>query len=482
LPPSTTDDRAVGAPGVSPLGGTVRAVVVVAAGSGTRLAQGRPKAFVEVAGRSILARSLEAVFASDVPTHVVVVVPADLVDEATALVHGVAGVAADHVTVVVGGDTRQQSVALGLAVVAPAVRTVLVHDCARPFTPTAQFDLVAETVESTGHGVVPGLPVTDTIKKVAAGGAGRVVGTVDRSELVAVQTPQGFPRAELDDAYAAAVGTPVAGAAEAALVTEFTDDAALFAAAGHEVVVVAGDPAAFKITTSWDLRRAETLVAERAADSAAAGPVAAAPVAAAGPRVSADRLRTGLGVDVHAFDAAEPLHRGLLHCAGAAGLAGHSDGDAVAHAIVDALLSAAGLGDIGSVFGTSDPRFAGAGGEVFLTAALERLTHAGFDVVNVAVQVIGNRPRVGARRLEMEARLMEAVGAAVSVSATTTDGLGFTGRGEGVTAIATALVSVVEPRERTAPPRGPSAADPQDQTGQTDQPDQPDTTETDRSA
>jgi 2-C-methyl-D-erythritol 4-phosphate cytidylyltransferase/2-C-methyl-D-erythritol 2,4-cyclodiphosphate synthase len=460
LPPSTTDDRAVGAPGVSPLGGTVRAVVVVAAGSGTRLAQGRPKAFVEVAGRSILERSLEAVFASSVPTHVVVVVPAALVDEATALVRGVAGVAADHVTVVVGGDSRQGSVAAGLAAVAPDVRTVLVHDCARPFTPTGQFDLVAETVEATGHGVVPGLPVTDTIKKVSAGGAGRVVGTVDRSELVAVQTPQGFPRAELDAAYASAGEAPV---------VEFTDDAALFAAAGHEVVVVAGDPAAFKITTSWDLRRAETLVAERAGGSSAAD----------GVRAAADRLRTGLGVDVHAFDADEPLHLGLLHFPGEAGLAGHSDGDAVAHAVVDALLSAAGLGDIGSVFGTSDPRFAGASGEVFLTAALERLTHAGFDVVNVAVQVIGNRPRVGARRLEMEARLIEVVGAPVSVSATTTDGLGFTGRSEGVTAIATALVSVVEPRERTAPPRGASTTAAGDQTDQTDQ---PDTTETDRSA
>ena len=185
---------------------------------------------------------------------------------------------------------------------------------------------------------------------------------------------------------------------------------------------------------------------------------------------------------MHAFDADEPLHLGLLHFPDEAGLAGHSDGDAVAHAVVDALLSAAGLGDIGSVFGTSDPRFAGASGEVFLTAALERLTHAGFDVVNVAVQVIGNRPRIGARRLEMEARLIEVVGAPVSVSATTTDGLGFTGRGEGVTAIATALVSVVEPRERTAPPRGTSTTGTGDQPDQTDRPDQTDTTETDRSA
>jgi 2-C-methyl-D-erythritol 4-phosphate cytidylyltransferase/2-C-methyl-D-erythritol 2,4-cyclodiphosphate synthase len=478
LPPSTTDDRAVGAPGVSSLGGTARAVVVVAAGSGTRLAQGRPKAFVEVAGRSILARSLETVFVSAVPAHVVVVVPAALVAEATALAHEVAGVAADHVTVVVGGDTRQASVAAGLAVVAPGVRTVLVHDCARPFVPARQFDLVAESVEATGHGVVPALPVTDTIKKIDAGGAGRVVGTVDRSELVAVQTPQGFPRAELDAAYAAAEA-------------EHTDDAALFAAAGHEVVVVAGDPAAFKITTTWDLRRAEALVAEGAATAATGtADLDAARPSAGGARAAAERLRTGLGVDVHAFDPAEPMHLGLLHFPGEAGLAGHSDGDAVAHAVVDALLSAAGLGDIGSVFGTSDPRFAGAGGEVFLTAALERLTHAGFDVVNVAVQVVGNRPRLASRRLEMEARLIEVVGAPVSVSATTTDGLGFAGRGEGVTAIATALVSVVEPRERTAPPRSPSdatgqTADPSGQTDPSDQTEpthQTDLTETDRPA
>ena len=403
-----------------------RAVVVVAAGSGTRLAQGAPKAFVAVAGRSILERSLESIFASADPVQVVVVVPAALVDESRALVDSVAGPASGYASVVSGGASRQASVAAGLARVAPSVATVLVHDCARPFTPTAQFDLVASTVERTGHGVVPGLPVSDTIKRV--GSAGEVVETVDRSELVAMQTPQGFPRAELDAAYA------TAGA-------EHTDDAALFAAHGHRVVVVEGDPVAFKITTPWDLRRAETIARERAA--AAPAPAAAAERGSR-PDDDAHRLRTGLGVDVHAFDDRQPLHLGLLHFEGEAGLAGHSDGDAVAHALVDALLSASGLGDIGSMFGTDDPRFAGASGEVFVTATLERLTAAGFDVVSAAVQVIGNRPRLARRRLEMEARLIEVVGAPVSVSATTTDGLGFTGRGEGVTAIATALVAVVD--------------------------------------
>ena len=419
---------------VDPLGTVRRAVVVVAAGSGTRLAQGRPKGFVPVAGRTVLERSLEAPFASAVPTQVVVVVPAELVDEAGELVARVAGAAAPYATVVAGGATRQGSVAAGLEVLAPAVATVLVHDCARPFTPTAQFDRVAEAVERTGDGVVPGLPVTDTIKRVAPDA--EVLGTVDRSELVGVQTPQGFPRGPLVAAYAAATA-------------EHTDDAALVAAAGHRVVVVPGDAAAFKITTPWDLRRAEALVAEREAgrsggadDAARAGEGAGD--ASTGPALQRHRsLRTGIGVDVHGYDADQPMHLGLLRFEGEPGLAGHSDGDAVAHAMVDALLSAAGLGDIGSLFGTDDPRFAGASGEVFLEATLDELTRVGAQVVNVAVQVVGDRPRLARRRTEMEARLMEVVGAPVSVSATTTDGLGFTGRREGLTAIATALVAFV---------------------------------------
>ncbi|GAB2978661.1 2-C-methyl-D-erythritol 4-phosphate cytidylyltransferase [Frigoribacterium salinisoli] len=413
---------------VDPLGAVRRAVVVVAAGSGTRLAQGRPKGFVPVSGATVLERSLGAPFASEVPTQVVVVVPAPLLEESRALVAAVAGAAAPYASVVAGGSTRQGSVAAGLEALAPGVETVLVHDCARPFTPTAQFDLVAATVESSGDGVVPGLPVTDTIKRVAPDA--EVLGTVDRSELVGVQTPQGFPRGPLVAAYAAATA-------------EHTDDAALFAAAGHRVVVVPGDASAFKITTPWDLRRAEALVAEQEARAPSGAPAVPTPDRAGPPLQRHRSLRTGIGVDVHGYDAEQPMHLGLLHFEGEPGLAGHSDGDAVAHAVVDALLSAAGLGDIGSLFGTDDPRFSGASGEVFLEATLDELTRVGAQVVNVAVQVVGNRPRLARRRLEMEARLMEVVGAPVSVSATTTDGLGFTGRSEGVTALATALVAFV---------------------------------------
>ncbi|MCU1406931.1 MAG: bifunctional 2-C-methyl-D-erythritol 4-phosphate cytidylyltransferase/2-C-methyl-D-erythritol [Glaciihabitans sp.] len=380
------------------------AVVVVAAGSGTRLAQPQPKAFVMLRGSTLLARALESVFAMTEPAQVVVVAPADWIAEATTIAVDVAGVASSHISVVAGGATRQLSVAAGLAVIGADVDTVLVHDSARALTPPELLDAVVAQVRSTGDGVIPGLPVSDTIKRTADGVA---LETVDRSTLSAVQTPQGFPRVALQDAYHLAR-------------EDYTDDAALYSAAGHTVRVVLGDPLAFKITTAWDLRRAESLLPGE-------------PVASG--------LRTGIGIDVHAYDPASPLWLGGLYWPDEVGLAGHSDGDAVAHAICDALLSAAGLGDIGGRFGTADPRFENAHGEIFLVETLALVVGAGFSVANVAVQVVGNGPRMSPRRVEVEQNLTRIIGAPVSVSATTTDALGFTGRGEGLTAVATALLT-----------------------------------------
>jgi len=153
--------------------------------------------------------------------------------------------------------------------------------------------------------------------------------------------------------------------------------------------------------------------------------------------------RTGIGLDVHAFASADtprPLWLGGLHWEGERGLAGHSDGDPVAHAAADALFSAAGIGDLGTHFGTGRPEFAGASGITLLAEAAKIVRAAGFEIGNVAVQFVGNRPKFGPRREESQRILTEAAGAPVSVTATTSDGLGFTGRGEGIAAVATALV------------------------------------------
>lgn len=385
-----------------------RAVVVVAAGSGTRLGIGTAKAFVPVAGQLMLARALEPLFTLTSPTLVVVVAPSALVDDCRELVASAAGAAVAYTAVVPGGTDRHGSVEAGLAVLPDSVTSVLVHDAARCLTPAAQFERVFDAVsgslaDGSAAGFVPALPVTDTIKRVSGV---EIVETVDRAALVGVQTPQGFPLDALRQAYA------VSSQSE-------TDDAGVFQAAGGTVRFVPGDADAFKITTPWDLGRAESIV-----------------------RSSSSPLETrvGLGVDVHAFDAASPCRVGLLDFPGEAGLSGHSDGDAVAHAVCDALLSAGGLGDIGGTFGTSDPAYAGAAGDVFVRGAVGLLAEAGMVPVSVTVQVIGNRPRIGARRTEMQDALAAVVGAPVAVSGTTTDGLGFTGRGEGLAAIATAVV------------------------------------------
>jgi 2-C-methyl-D-erythritol 4-phosphate cytidylyltransferase/2-C-methyl-D-erythritol 2,4-cyclodiphosphate synthase len=390
------------------------AVIVVAAGSGTRLGAGGPKAFVGIDAHSILRHALRGVFAAP-SAQVIVVAPPGREGDALTDALEAAGDRRDLVTVVTGGGTRQESVAQGLAALWADVQIVLVHDAARALTPPAVFERVIAAIEAGQVAALPVLPVVDTIKRVKDA---EVVGVVDRDELAAAQTPQGFPRDILEAAYRAADH-------------EFTDDAALVGAAGHPVVVVDGDPRAFKITTGADLDRARALVAE-----APLAPVEApldAPATA--PRV-------GVGTDVHAFAGDGALWLAGLEWPGEPALSGHSDGDAVAHAIVDALLAAAGLGDIGTHFGTDHPEYAGVHAGVFLARTLAILGEAGWRVGNVSVQVQANRPRLAARRAEAEAVLSAALGgASVSISATTTDGLGYTGRGEGVAAFAVALLT-----------------------------------------
>lgn len=377
------------------------AVVVVAAGRGERLGAAKPKAFVDLVGKPLLTHAIENIISLPGLAHLIIAVPEDHVLEAREALEALTTGTEFACDVVVGGETRQASIANTLGLLSSDAQIVLVHDAARALAPTNLFDRVARAVRNDGISAVPVMRVTDTIKRID----GVIVKeTLDRDYLRAAQTPQGFIASELIAAYAVST-------------TEFTDDAALMQAAGHTVRFVEGDERAFKITTAEDLAAAELRF-----DSI---------------------FRSGIGTDVHRFteDAQKPLYLGTVLWPGERALDGHSDGDAVSHAIVDALLSAAGLGDIGSNFGVDRPEFAGANGKIFIEGALELVRNAGFNVQNIAVQIIGNRPKVAPHREAVEAALSGIIGAPVSLSATTTDGLGFLGNSEGVAAVATALIA-----------------------------------------
>ena len=382
------------------------AVVVVAAGLGTRLGADKPKAFVTLAEKTLIEHALENIAQVPALEQVIIAVPAGHEAQTAQLADVALAGLSVRFDVVVGGETRQQSIANALASIDPDVEVVLVHDAARALAPAELFTRVAREVRRSGNGAVPVMKIADTVKRVD----GEIVReTIDRNSLRAAQTPQGFPMKDLLAAYENANA-------------DHTDDAALAQAHGMQINAVEGDERAFKITTADDLAAAELRFV---GDDAGA------------------TLRTGIGTDVHRFteDSTKPLYLGTLVWAGERGLDGHSDGDAVSHAIVDALLSAAGLGDIGVNFGVDRPEFAGANGRVFIEATLKLLAQNGFAVRNVAVQIIGNRPKVAPMRSEVEAVLTEIVGAPVTLGATTTDGLGFLGNDEGVAAVATALIA-----------------------------------------
>ncbi|QQE49610.1 2-C-methyl-D-erythritol 2,4-cyclodiphosphate synthase [Micrococcus luteus] len=423
------------------------ALVIAAAGAGTRLGAGLPKALAPLAdGRTLLHHCLASVAAARAAglalDAVVVLTPPAGADAGRVAAEVDAGPRLDvPVHCVPGGAERADSVRAGLAAASHALadlapagapRRVLVHDAARALTPPSVFGAVTAALETGAVAAVPGLPLTDTVKQVTPGrgGVDVVAATPARAGLRAIQTPQGFDLDTLLAAHEAVRTDPTLDAAA------LTDDATVMEAAGHEVVVVTGDPAAFKVTAPADLDLARLELARRAPqEEAPMDQPAAAP---------APLPRVGIGTDVHAWapeDAPRPLWLGGIHWPGERGVAATSDGDVAAHAACNALLSAAGLGDLGAVFGVDRPEMADASGADMLREVLRLLTEAGVAVGNVAVQVVAPRPKVGARRAEMEAALSAALGGApVSVSAATTDRLGFIGRREGLVGIATALV------------------------------------------
>ncbi|MBX3312532.1 MAG: 2-C-methyl-D-erythritol 4-phosphate cytidylyltransferase [Microbacteriaceae bacterium] len=369
-------------------------VIVVAAGSGSRLGQSVPKAFVSLGTKTILDRAIETIQRIPHLSEVVIVVPAENVDDVS-----------EHYQdfkIISGGLERQDSVAAGIEALSEC-DFILVHDAARPLTPLAQFERVVSALIAGAEAVVPGIAIDDTIKKIAT--TGEISLTVERDGLVRVQTPQGFKADILKNAYATAE-------------QYYTDDAGLVQNSGVRVELVMGSRDAFKITTSDDLQRAIAL---------------SAPIA--GP------IRVGTGADVHAKSDGGVLQLGCLEWPGEPALNGHSDGDALSHAICDALLSAAGLGDIGAVFGVDDSEYKGASGERFLTETIALLTLRGWKPLSVSAEVIANSPRVAPRRAEIEQRLSDLLKVPVTISGTTSDGLGITGNGEGIAAVASAIIT-----------------------------------------
>ena len=378
------------------------AVVLLAAGKGERLGAKEPKAFVELAGKSLLEHSVFRALATDNLKQLIIAVPESHLSQTLEFEKQLSNQGVD-IRVVVGGATRQQSVSESLAVIAGGIDIVLVHDSARSLASSDLFNRVAQAVFENQIGVIPALHVADTIKRYKGDA---IQETIERSDLVRAQTPQGFPASVLVAAHVGAT-------------QEFTDDAALIQSIGGTVMMIPGEEQAMKITTAEDFERAQTYLLAHA--------------------------RTGIGSDAHRYsdDKTKTLYLGGLEWPGELALEGHSDGDVISHAIVDSLLSAANLGDIGSNFGVDRPEYSGASGEVFLKATLELLKEQSFEPVNVSVQLIGNRPKLAPRRLEVETHLGAIIGAPVSVSATTTDGMGFLGSDEGLAAVATSLVRKV---------------------------------------
>lgn len=363
--------------------------LVVAAGSGSRVGGDVPKQYRRVGGKALLAHAVDRLAHPRVDAVQVVIGEGQ--DAAYRKAIGTRPLPAP----ILGGATRRQSVRNGLESLGDAER-VLIHDAARPFLPPAVIDRLLDALDDH-EGAVPALPVVDTI-------AGRDGAPVDREAIVRVQTPQAFRAEAIRRAHSGWSGG------------EASDDSQIARAAGLSVAIVEGDPALDKLTYEADFARAET---------------------------AGRTPRTGFGFDVHALAAGEALWLGGVRVPHERGLKGHSDADVALHALTDAILGALAAGDIGDHFPPSDPRWRGASSSVFLDHARDLVERAGGRIEHVDLTIICEAPRIGPHRAAMRERiaaLLQLPVGRISVKATTTERLGFAGRGEGVAAQAVATI------------------------------------------
>lgn len=408
-------------------GGTV--ALVVAAGRGTRFGGEVPKQYAELAGRPLLSHSL-----ARLARHPAVAAVGAVIDPDHRALYEAAGAGLDLLPAVAGGASRQDSVRLGLESLAPlAPARVLIHDGARPFVSDDVIDRVLAALDDA-PGAIAALPLADTLKRANDGASpgaipgaipgattGTVAATVPRDGLWRAQTPQAFRFADILAAHRQAHR-------QAASQTDLTDDAAVAERAGLAVRLVAGSPANFKVTTPADLERAARWLA------------------------GGEEIRTGFGFDVHRFCAGAELRLCGVAVPHDFALAGHSDADVGLHALVDAILGALGAGDIGEHFPPSDPQWRGADSARFAAHARALVAARAGRIVNVDVTLICERPKIGPHRAAMTARVADLLGVEperVNVKATTTERLGFTGRGEGIAAQATATLAL--PRAQGGP-------------------------------
>jgi len=383
------------------------ASIVVAAGSGSRAApspSATAKQWRTLGGRPVVRWSVEALLDAGA-SQVVVVIPAGAEDQ---LAQALAGL--DGWTAVAGGETRAASVKSGLAALnGPADQIVLIHDAARPMLTAPVIERLLSALDAA-DGAIPALPVADTLKR---GAGGAVTNTVDRAELWRAQTPQAFRADRLARAWA---NWPQDEAP--------TDDAAVVERDGGRVTLVEGEARLMKLTFPEDFAMAEALIAQSA------------------PRM---QTRVGTGFDVHRWGPGTSVWLCGVEIPHDQTLIGHSDADAGLHALTDAILGALGDGDIGDHFPPTDPKWKGAASDQFLIHAVERVAARGGRVVHVDVTLICEQPKVKPHRLAMRERLAAILNLpldAVSVKATTTEALGFTGRGEGLAAQAAATVEL----------------------------------------